>query len=355
MHQEPSPLLPELTPQVSQEESSWPAFTDLLGAFVLVIFLGLLYFVIHLRQAESKVNEYGAMLTQREKRLKKSNIELAEKKRILSLQNKELEQKRQRLREKTAANLRLLRDLQETEKRLKNAASAKKELEQMLAQLKTERLQIEKERLKQEAALNKAELARRKCQRQVEDYIGVKRRIIQRVFGHLRKKLHNTPHRIRFNTKNGSIMFGAKVLYKAGSWKLQVKGRKSLRVVWTHLHQILRNPLNEPYIAGIMLEGHTSSEGNTSYNWLLSNQRALTALNYILRHGATYWSKKGLISSVGYGPTQPIFDSNGFEDKLASRRIEIRILFRDREQLERLMRQFKTKKRPPPPKTKTPQ
>jgi len=48
-------------------------------------------------------------------------------------------------------------------------------------------------------------------------------------------------------------------------------------------------------------------------------------------------------AAAGYGPTRLIRDDTGQEKKAASRRIEIRILFKDREQLEQLMKQFKGK------------
>lgn len=326
----------------SQANDSWPAFTDLLGAFVLVIFLTLLFFIINFRSAESKVQVYGKELVAKEKTLQKRE------KQLKTLQAA-IQKQRASLRSERAANRRLLDDLRMTEKRLKKTLGAKKSLEKMFTRLKQERMEIEKARQKAEAALAKARLslvkaeqARQRCQSQIEAYVGVRKQIMERVFAALKKTMPN-PKTIRFDTKGGSIVLGAKIMFPLGRSMLRRKGKKNLELIWKQIHNVLRNPLHRPYIAGILVEGHTSSEGNSWYNWQLSSKRSLSSLRHLLQHGAKEWSQRGLIATTGYGSTRPIRNKDGTEDAAASRRIALRILFRDREQLERLMRQFQTR------------
>jgi outer membrane protein OmpA-like peptidoglycan-associated protein len=350
-----------------RESDNWPAFTDLLGAFVLVIFMALLFFMINFRSAESQVHAYG-------KELKKQEAALHQRERELVQLQQQIEQQRAHLSAERKANRRLLEDLRQTEKRLRTTLGAKKELEDMFERLKQERLEIEKARQKAEtdlalaqealakaeaerrqtqsalvkaederqqakAALTKAEHERQICQRQVEAYIGVRRRIVGEVFSALRKNARQ-PENIRFDAEGGSIVLGANILFSAGSPNLQQSGQNQLGDIWKHLHNVLRNPIHQPYIAGILLEGYTSSEGDASFNWQLSTRRALSALQYLSQHGANEWSKKGLIAATGYGPTRLVQNPDGSENQAASRRIAMRILFRDREQLELLMQQF---------------
>lgn len=345
-----SPLRPK-HPSSEHEENSWPAFTDLLGAFVLVIFFGLLFFVINFRQAESQVEVYGQQLKKKELKLLKYGKTLQFQEKQLRTLKTEIVEQRQRLQAERDSNRRLLRDLRTTEKRLRRTIGAKKSLEKMFEKLKQERLAIEKARQKAEralsqarAALVKAEFAKQKCQTQVEAYVGVRKRIIGRIFHGLKKNV-KTPNLLQFDSKGGSIVLGTKVLFGVGKAGLQASGKANLQLVWKHINRVLQHPLNRPYIAGIMLEGYTSSEGVRTRNWQLSTQRALAALNYLQKYGARYWSERGLIAAVGYGPTRLKRNTIGREDKAASRRIEFRILFRDREQLERLMSQFKKKKK----------
>jgi outer membrane protein OmpA-like peptidoglycan-associated protein len=331
----------------NQEAESWPAFTDLLGAFVLVIFFGLLFFVINFRKAESKVSAYNNQLKRKEKKLLTYGKALKQQEKQLRNMKTEILEQRQKLRAERESNRRLLRDLRTTESRLRKTIGAKKSLEKMFNRLKEERLKIEKARQKAEmalakaqAALTKAELAKARCQTQVESYVGVRKRIIDRIFRGLRKSV-KVPNLLQFDTKGGSIVLGAKVLFRAGSAHMPAKGKENLKLVWEQIHRVLKHPLNRPYIAGIVVEGYTSSEGNKRSNWQLSAKRALQALRYLQPHGGKYWSNRGLIAAAGYGPTRVKRNNEGQENKATSRRIEFRILFRDREQLESLMKQFK--------------
>ncbi len=322
--------------------NDWPAFTDLLGAFVLVIFLALVFFLINFRTAESTLNK-------KEKKLQSLAQEIRQK-------TKELARDRGKLRQERAANQKLLDDLRRTEQNLQKAKGAKKVLAEMLAKLKEERVAIEKAREKAEKALadaqkkladagislGKAVVEREKCQRRIQLYIGVRKRIIERIFSRLRRELKD-PNLVQFDKKGGSILLGARVLFKAGSRSLQNSGKKNLLTVWKGIHETLKDPLNRPYIGGIVIEGYTSREGKGVYNWQLSSQRALAALQFLQKHGGEYWSQRGLISAAGYGPTRIIRSKKGKEDAAASRRIELRILFRDREQLEKLVQKLKTR------------
>ncbi len=327
-----TPRFPPPASSNSSDDGGWPAFTDLLGAFVLVIFLGLMFFIINFRQAESQVHTYSKQLDSKEQKLKQREQQLRK------LQG-EIQSQRNKLKSERDANRRLLADLQQTEQRLRSTMGAKKTLEKMFNKLKIERQQIEEARRKAEAALAKADQQRQKCQSQIAAYIGVRKRIIQRIFTALRKNLDD-PKLINFDTKGGSIMLGAKILFRAGRTSLQSQGKHNLQQTWAQIHKVLKHPLNRPYIAGIVLEGYTSSEGDKSLNWQLSTRRSLSALRFLLKHGASYWSQRGLITAAGYGPTRPIRNPDGTENPSASRRIAIRILFRDREQLEQLMQKF---------------
>lgn len=327
------PRLPKGLSPDQQEAESWPAFTDLLSAFVLVIFFGLLFFIIHFRKAESKVRLYGKELTQKEQKLNSYGKTLVQQEQQLRKLKTEILDQRERLLTERKSNQKLLEDLRATEQQLRKTAVDKKALERMLRRLKRERMAIE-------TARNKAEQARRKCQDKVEAYVGVRRRIIKRIFGGLRKTI-KTPNLLQLDAKGGSIVLGAKVLFQAGRDQLQTTGKTNLKKIWEQIHEVLKLPINRPYIAGIVLEGYTSSEGNKQLNWQLSTRRSLAALQFLQEHGADYWSERGLLAAAGYGPTRLIRDGAGQERKAASRRIEIRILFKDREQLEKLMKQFK--------------
>ena len=87
-------------------------------------------------------------------------------------------------------------------------------------------------------------------------------------------------------------------------------------------------PLNE--IASVLQEypstsvdvvGHASSDGADDYNMRLSEQRANTVANYLVRQGV----QAVRISAYGRGETQPIASNETEAGRAANRRVEIQI------------------------------
>lgn len=75
--------------------------------------------------------------------------------------------------------------------------------------------------------------------------------------------------------------------------------------------------------ARIQLEGHTCSIGTEQYNQALSERRAEAAKRYFINAGGI---DESLISTVGYGETQPIASNKTREGRAKNRRVEILVL-----------------------------
>jgi OOP family OmpA-OmpF porin len=65
------------------------------------------------------------------------------------------------------------------------------------------------------------------------------------------------------------------------------------------------------------IEGHTDSNGEASYNQMLSEKRAKAAADRLIEQGVD----ASRVTSVGYGETKPIADNNTREGRQANRRI----------------------------------
>lgn len=72
----------------------------------------------------------------------------------------------------------------------------------------------------------------------------------------------------------------------------------------------------------IELAGHTDSEGEADFNMELSQKRAETVRNYLIKKGVP----SNRLTAVGYGETQPIATNATEEGKSQNRRTEVRIL-----------------------------
>jgi outer membrane protein OmpA-like peptidoglycan-associated protein len=76
----------------------------------------------------------------------------------------------------------------------------------------------------------------------------------------------------------------------------------------------------------ILIEGHTDSTGKHDYNVKLSERRAASVSNYLKTLGVT-----GVrLTTVGYGPDQPLADNTSVEGRQQNRRVEVAIFANDK-------------------------
>jgi OmpA-OmpF porin, OOP family len=71
----------------------------------------------------------------------------------------------------------------------------------------------------------------------------------------------------------------------------------------------------------IEIQGHTDSVSNSSYNLVLSNRRAKTVTDYLIKRGIS----KNRLTWVGLGETIPIADNNTSQGRRKNRRVEFTI------------------------------
>jgi outer membrane protein OmpA-like peptidoglycan-associated protein len=69
----------------------------------------------------------------------------------------------------------------------------------------------------------------------------------------------------------------------------------------------------------ITAEGHASSDGSSSYNQKLSEQRAAALKDHLISIGVD----ANRIETIGYGETKPTEDNNTVSGRKNNRRVEI--------------------------------
>lgn len=72
----------------------------------------------------------------------------------------------------------------------------------------------------------------------------------------------------------------------------------------------------------LMIEGHTDSTGNASYNQRLSENRAFSVRNHLISNGVD----QRRVTTIGYGESMPIADNNSEAGRQLNRRVELRIV-----------------------------
>lgn len=73
--------------------------------------------------------------------------------------------------------------------------------------------------------------------------------------------------------------------------------------------------------AKVEIEGHTSSEGGEEYNQKLSEDRANSVRDYMIRKGIS----KDRVTAIGYGYSRPKASNDTEEGRKQNRRIEVRV------------------------------
>ncbi len=355
------------------EKEPWSSIVDLMSSFTLVLFLAVTFFIINYNRASFRLKERQKQLDRvagqlaislrdlkkktknlkiskaEEARLQAEAARLAKKAKGLRLQMGTLSEKQKKLlldqqqllaeRKKLLAEQKRLRE----EKKILSALVDKKEL---LAKKNKALVERQKELTrKQIMMLGQARLSRKKCEEKLRILLQQRRSVLSQISSAFSKQGKNPL--IGFDINSGKIRLGGQVLFGRGSDKLTEEGKRQMGLVFRALDRVIRQKKIYPLLAGIMVEGHTSSTGKTSKNWSLSTRRALQAVQYMLslaRAKGLYKQYARLFFAAGFGQFRPVM-TNGKEDLRRSRRIEVQILFKEQKEIQKIIQHLK---KPPP-------
>ena len=176
-----------------------------------------------------------------------------------------------------------------------------------------------------------------KKQGQLEQMVGVKAQIVQQLSLALRKSGID----VSVDEQTGAIALPSQMLFTTNSATLSDGGQKYLRRFLPVYLDVLLSDEFRSYVAEIIIEGHTDSNGTYLHNLQLSQERARSVANYVLGDsfmsdtlGLNASAKKtllGLVTASGRSFSAPVLDANGDEDQNASRRVEIKFRLKDDE------------------------
>lgn len=80
-----------------------------------------------------------------------------------------------------------------------------------------------------------------------------------------------------------------------------------------------------PEIKTVDVEGHTDAEGGTAANLKLSEERAHSVVNFLVKQGV----EESRLTHSGKGETEPVADNKTDEGRFKNRRVEFKITKRD--------------------------
>lgn len=288
------------------EHSYWQSYSDMMAALLLIFVL-----IIAITLAIYKKKTY----------------DLEQSQNSLGIARQELEDARADLEEYRVAieksNEELANSLAELQLAYANAALTKDELDKAY---------LEIENAKNELSSTKQEL---------ENIVGIRTDII----GALQSAFNNSSMSV--DAQTGSITFSSDVLFRFGSAALTTDSKNALReIIPKYLDVLLQDEFRE-YIAEIIIEGHTDTNGLYELNLELSQGRAYSVAMFCLdsRNGLSEEKTeqlRSLLTVNGRSYSDPIYkldDAGNPTDEVdmaASRRVEIKFRLKEDEMIEKI-------------------
>lgn len=322
--------------------ASWISYSDIMCALLLVFVLMLCVSLYRYFQAETQKEKELALLqlnidTQAEE-LKKQQIILLGQQEKLDEQTMQLAAQQVTMDNQAATIIIIQGELSDKQAEL---AGKQSELDQAYIILGQQQdalaaSQAELDKTREDLENQKLEFALQT--QQLSAMVGIKADIIAEVSGALSRRGVSAS----IDPDTGDIMISSRQLtFQTNSAELTAESKAFLdRFVPVYL-EVLMRPEYEGYLGTIIIEGHTDLSGTYERNMELSQERALSVLLYIRNNvyaGDYYMQNRldDLLVAMGKGYSDPVYNSFGYPDSDASRRVEFKFSLRDAEMIEEI-------------------
>lgn len=288
------------------EHSFWQSYSDMMAALLLIFILIIAITLAIYKQKTNDLEQTRLDLSAAQEQLDAARADLENSKTDLELSNQELEA-----------------SLAELQQAYDQAALTEEELNKAYLEIADAR---------QELATTRSEL---------QDIVGIRTDIIaalQSTFNHSGMSV---------DAQTGSITFSSDVLFRYNSATLTPDSKTSLKEVIPMYLRVLLQDQYRGYIAEIIIEGHTDTDGGYKGNMELSYNRAKAVADFCLneKNGLTeaeIEQLQQLLTVNGKSCSDPIYqkDASGAAsmeiDMAASRRVEIKFRLKEDEMIEKI-------------------
>lgn len=292
----------------------WRSYSDMMAG-VLLLFV--LLMCVTLFQAQKS---YDESIKERDEKIALQEEYTLE---ILAQQN-ELDEKEGQLKDQN--------------QQLKTQDEKLKDQEELLAQLAAKLKDQEATLNSQQAALNEKTALLKDQQAQIDQIIGVKADVIEA----LKKEFAKNNINVDIDTQTGAMTLESSVLFAYDEAELTEEGKQALEQVLPIYCKVLLQEDYMKYLAEIIIDGYTDTDGDYSYNLQLSQQRSLAVAQYLLDIQGNFLNSdqsqdlQEYLTVNGHSMANPVLDANGNVDKDASRRVEVKFRLKDEEMIEEL-------------------
>ena len=308
----------------------WRSYSDMMGG-VLLLFI--LLMCVTLFQAQKSYNE---SIEERDAKIALQEQYTAE----LLAQQLALEEKEDQL---TLQNEQLKSQDEELDKQKMLLAELDRQLKAQQAQLDAQAAKLndqEKTLNLQQTALDEKTTLLADQQKKIDNIIGVKAEVVES----LKEEFARNNVNVDIDSQTGALTLNANVMFDYDDYELTEEGQDALRSVLPIYCKVLLQEGYKPYLAEILIDGYTDTDGDYGYNLQLSQMRSLAVAEYLLEIQDEFLndnekaSLQDFLTVNGHSMSNPILDASGNVDKDASRRVEVKFRLKDDEMIQELNR-----------------
>ena len=228
--------------------------------------------------------------------------------------------------------------LQNQDAQLKTQDEKLAEQEQQLAALAAKLKEQESTLNAQQSALDEKTAQLKDQQAQIDQIIGVKADVIEALKNEFSKNNIN----VDIDAQTGALTLEASVMFDYDQAELTDAGKQALEQILPIYCKVLLQDDYMKYLAEIIIDGYTDTDGDYSYNLQLSQQRSLAVAQYLLDIQGNFLDAtqsqnlEKYLTVNGHSMANPVLDANGNVDKDASRRVEVKLRLKDEEMIDEL-------------------
>lgn len=228
--------------------------------------------------------------------------------------------------------------LQNQDAQLKTQDEKLAEQEQQLAALAAKLKEQESTLNAQQSALDEKTAQLKDQQAQIDQIIGVKADVIEALKNEFSKNNIN----VDIDAQTGALTLEASVMFDYDQAELTDAGKQALEQILPIYCKVLLQDDYMKYLAEIIIDGYTDTDGDYSYNLQLSQQRSLAVAQYLLDIQGNFLDAtqsqnlEKYLTVNGHSMANPVLDAKGNVDKDASRRVEVKFRLKDEEMIDEL-------------------
>ena len=228
--------------------------------------------------------------------------------------------------------------LQNQDAQLKTQDEKLAEQEQQLAALAAKLKEQESTLNAQQSALDEKTAQLKDQQAQIDQIIGVKADVIEALKNEFSKNNIN----VDIDAQTGALTLEASVMFDYDQAEPTDAGKQALEQILPIYCKVLLQDDYMKYLAEIIIDGYTDTDGDYSYNLQLSQQRSLAVAQYLLDIQGNFLDAtqsqnlEKYLTVNGHSMANPVLDANGNVDKDASRRVEVKFRLKDEEMIDEL-------------------